>query len=138
MAMSEAAKKQFIEQIKLRVFDDQYIDREEEKELLQEAIKLDIGVDKGIAIISAVAHEKGFVIERDAEDRAKEILQQFAENDGVIDKKEFEDAASLFKRATKGKITDQEIKQRLKKIILDADWKVKEGGLFGSKWFSAI
>ncbi len=130
--------KEFIEEIKLRVFDDQFIDREEERELLQIAIQKGLGVDKGLAFIRQVAAEKGIVVEREANDRVKEILERFAANDGVVDKKEFEDALALYKSATKGKIPDPEMKRRLKQLMVDQGWKAKEGGLFGSKWFSAI
>ncbi len=130
--------KEFIEEIKLRVFDDQFIDREEERELLQIAIQKGLGVDKGLAFIRQVAAEKGIVVEREANDRVKEILERFAANDGVVDKKEFEDALALYKSSTKGKIPEPEMKRRLKQLMIDQGWKAKEGGLFGSKWFSAI
>lgn len=138
MAVSEQVRKQFIEHIMLQVFDDQYIDRQEEKKILEEGIKKGIGVDEGLSIIQQVSSEKGFVIEREVEERIKEILQQFAYNDGVIDKKEFEDALALFKSSCKGKLPEPELKRRLKKMMLDNGWKAKEGGLFGSKWFSTI
>ncbi|NJO18298.1 MAG: hypothetical protein HC877_21965 [Thioploca sp.] len=138
MAVSEQAKKQLIDYIMLQVFDDQYIDRQEEKKILAEGIKLSISVDDGLAIMRQVAAEKGLVVERDVENHITEILQQFESNDGVIDKKEFEDALALFKSSCKGKVPEPELKKRLKKIILAKGWQVKEGGLFGSKWFSAI
>jgi hypothetical protein len=138
MVVSEPVKKQFIEYIMLQVFDDQYIDRQEEKKILAEGIKQGISVDDGLAIMRQIAAEKGWVIEREVEEKIKDILQQFALNDGVIDKKEFEDALALFKSSCKGKVPEPELKKRLKKIILARGWKVKEGGLFGSKWFSSI
>ena len=138
MAISDAVRNQFIEYIMLQVFDDQYIDRQEEKNILAEGIKKGISVDEGLAIIRQVAAEKGLVVEREVEERIIEILQQFALNDGVIDKKEFEDALALFKSSCKGKIPEPELKKRLKRIILAKGWQVKEGGLLGSKWFSAI
>ena len=39
MAISEAVRNQFVEYIMLQVFDDQYIDRQEEKNILAEGIK---------------------------------------------------------------------------------------------------
>ncbi|MCK5716151.1 MAG: hypothetical protein KAH77_01590 [Thiomargarita sp.] len=139
MAISELIRKRFIEFIMLRVYDDQYIDRQEEKEILEEGIKRGMGVDEGLSLIRQVAAEKGFVIERVAEESAKKILHQFAVNDGVIDQKEFEDSFALFKDACKGKIHDPALRKRLKRIILDNGWKAKEGGFFSkNKWFSSI
>ena len=138
MAISDTVKKQLVEFIMLQVFDDQYIDRQEEKKILEEGIKKGISVDEGLAIIREVAYSKDFVIERDIEERTKEFLEQFIINDGSINKKAFETALILFRSTSKGKVPEPEIKKQVKTMVLDNCWKVKEGGLFGSKWFSEI
>ncbi len=138
MAVSDDAKRQLVDHIMLQVFDDRYIDRTEEKKILEEGVKIGISVAEGQAIIQQVASEKGLALEREAEGRAKEMLERFSSNDGKVDKKEFEDTLALFKSATKGKLPEPELKKRLKKMMEDNGWKAKEGGLFGSKWYSAI
>ncbi|MDM8557975.1 hypothetical protein [Candidatus Parabeggiatoa sp. HSG14] len=139
MQVSEPVKKQFVEYVMLQVFDDQYMDRQEEKKILEEGIRKGISVQEGLSIIRQLASEKDFVIEREAEERIEEVLRQFALNDGVVDKKEFEDALALFNSACKGKVPEPELKKRLKKMMLDKGWKAKEGTFFKkSKWFSAI
>ncbi|MEK8018524.1 MAG: hypothetical protein VSS75_016765 [Candidatus Parabeggiatoa sp.] len=138
MAISEGVRKQFVDYIMLQVFDDQYIDRTEEKKILEEGIKKGVGVEEGLSIMRQVAQDKGFVLERDAEERAKDMLEAFATNDGKVDKKEFEDVVGIFKKHSKGKLPEHEMKKRLKKMMEDNGWKAKEGGLFGSKWYSAI
>lgn len=137
MSASQATIQQFIEFIKLKVFDDGYIDRQEEKAILEEGVKRGIGVESGIAVIRQVAIDHGYVVERMVDERAKEILQRFA-TDGQVDKKEFEDAVALYKSDCKGKVKDDDIRKRLKQIMIDNGWKAKEGGFFGTKWFSAI
>jgi len=122
----------------LQVFDDQYIDRQEEKKILQEGIKKGLGLEEGLAVMRQIASEKGLVLERDAEERAKEVLEIFARNDGKVDKKEFEDTVATFKTHTKGKLPEHEIKRRIKEMMVEKGWKAKEGGLFGSKWYSEI
>jgi Ca2+-binding EF-hand superfamily protein len=138
MAISEEVRKQFVDYIMLQVFDDQYIDRTEEKKILQEGMGKGVGIEEGLGIMRQVAQDKGFVLERDAEERAKDMLEAFATNDGKVDKKEFEDVVGLLKKQSKGKIPEAEMKRRLKKMMEDNGWKAKEGGLFGSKWYSAI
>lgn len=137
MSVSQATIQQFIEFIKLKVFDDGYIDRQEEKAILEEGVKRGIGVESGIAVIRQVSLDHGYVVERMVDERAKEILQRFA-TDGQVDKKEFEDAVALYKSDSKGKVKDDDIRKRLKQLMLDNGWKAKEGGFFGTKWFSAI
>lgn len=138
MAISPESHKQFVEFVKLQVYDDGYIDRQEEKAILERGISLGISIESGLAIINQVASANGYVVERQVNDRSKQILNQFANNDGKIDKKEFDDAVAFYKTDTKGKLKEDEIRRRVKQLILDNGWKVKEGGLFGSKWFSAI
>lgn len=138
MAVSDSIRKQLVDYIMLQVYDDQYIDRQEEREILEMGIKQGITVDEGLSLIQQLASEKGFVIEREAEENAQEVLRQFATNDGVVDKKEFQNALSLFKKASKSKIPEPELKRRLKSMMQENDWKAKEGGLFGKKWFSEI
>lgn len=138
MAVTADSKKQFVDYIMLQVFDDQYLDRIEEKKILEEGVRNGLSIEEGLSIIRQVALDKGIALERDAEDRAKEMLARFSANDGKVDKKEFEDALALFKTATKGKWPEPELKRRLKQMMENNGWKAKEGGLFGSKWYSAI
>jgi hypothetical protein len=138
MSISQESIQQFIEFIKLKVFDDGYIDRQEEKSILEEGVKRGIGVESGIAVIRQVCQDHGYVLERATDERAKEILHRFSANDGQVDKKEFEDAVALYKSDSKGKVKDGDIRKRLKQLMLDNGWKAKEGGFFGTKWFSAI
>lgn len=138
MTVPEGIKTQFIEFIKLQAFDDQYISRQEEKRILEVGVKNGIGVEESLSLILQVAADTGLVVERDAEEKAQAVLERAASNDGKVDKKEFEEVVNLLKTATKGKLTEPEIKQRLKKMMEDNAWKAKEGGLFGTKWYSAI
>jgi hemerythrin-like domain-containing protein len=137
VAISQETIQQFIEFIKLKVFDDGYIDRQEEKAILEEGVKRGIGVESGIAVIRQVCTDHGYALERMIDERAKEVLHRFA-NDGQVDKKEFDDAVALYKSDCKGKVKEDDIRKRLKQIMLDNGWKAKEGGFFGTKWFSAI
>lgn len=138
MSMSDEMKYQLGEFIKLQVYDDKYIDRAEEKNILSEAVKRNISVEEALTIMRSIAEANDYVVERDVENQAKEMLELFASNDGKIDKKEFENALGVYKKATRGRVPESKAKKCLKNIILDNGWKVKEGGLFGSKWFSEI
>ncbi len=138
MSMSDEMKRQLGEFVKLQVYDDKYIDRAEEKNILSEALKRNIPLDEALTIIRQIAQTNGYVVERDVENQTKEVLEQFANNDGKIDKKEFEDAVSMYKKGSRGRVPEAEIRRRLKNVMIDQGWKAKEGGLFGSKWFSEI
>ncbi|MDM8568677.1 hypothetical protein QUF50_04025 [Thiotrichales bacterium HSG1] len=133
--ISKSIRDQFVEFITLQGFDDKYIDRKEEKRILEVGVKNDISVTESLALIQEIAKDKGLVIERDVEDKAKAVLES-GTADGKITKKEFEEAFNVFKVACKGKVPDQEIKQRLKQMMETNGWKA--GGMFGIKWYTSI
>jgi len=128
----------FVDYITLQTYEDGYIDRQEERKLLEHAIELGIGIEEGQSIMKNLVQQRNYVIEREVETQAKELLERYSVSGGVIDKKEFNDAVGLFVAACKGKVSETDSRRRLKKIVLENHWKVKEGGLFSSNWFTEI
>src|SRR5207253_159098 len=64
MTMSlDDVKKRFVEEVKLRAYDDKYIDKNEEREILQIAIQQGIGVDPARAALVQVCDSQGYVME---------------------------------------------------------------------------
>ena len=133
----DAIKKRFIEEVKLRAYDDKYIDLAEEKEILQIAIKEGISIDSAIGALRQVCANNGYIVEAVLNAKAKEMLAQFA-NDGVIDKKEFFDVVGILKTSAEGKLSETQCQKKAKNLVLENEWKVKEGMLSGGKWFSSI
>src|SRR5262249_19186023 len=68
--------------------------------------------------------------------RVKEVLETFAENDGKIDQKEFNDAVSICKKATLGKRNDIQVKRMVVDVIEDNTLKVKQG-MF-NHWYDSV
>ncbi|MBO1350750.1 MAG: hypothetical protein EBE86_026755 [Hormoscilla sp. GUM202] len=136
---TEKIKRQFAEHVKLRGYDDQYIDRQEEREIMEFAVNQGLTVDEGLAILVRVCQERNYTLERDIETRAFEMLTQFATNDGKIDKKEFFDAVGIMQNMSKGKLSEVQCQKKAKQIVLDNNWQIKTG-LFGGKpdWFKKI
>jgi len=129
-------KKQFVEQVKLRAYDDKYIDKNEEREILQIALQNGITVDSARAALAQVCESNGYVLESVALKAVKELIDIQAANDGKIDEKEFNDAVSLLKTRTQGKKNDIQCKRMVIEIIDDNNFKVKTG-MF-SNWFSRV
>ncbi len=126
------------QEVKMRTYDDKYLDQSEEKEILRVAITLKMDVDDALSLIVSVCGEIGAVCERHIENTCKDLLKVYAENDGKVDKKEFEDVTQVYLNKTSGRISKLDAQKRLKQLMLKNHWVAKEGGLFGTKWFSAI
>lgn len=130
--------KRFLEEVKLRAYDDRYIDVDEEKEIIQIAIENGVSVDAARNGLRQVCESNNYIIESALNEAAKDILQQFAENDGHVDQREFNDAVGICKNKAQGKLNEAQCRKKVKQIILDNDWKVREGFMKGGKWFSEI
>jgi hypothetical protein len=126
----DEVKKRFVEEVKLRAYDDKYIDRTEEREILQIALQHSISVDSARAALAQVCESQDYVLESRVIAQLKDILDTSANNDGKIDEKEFNDAILNCKKWTKGKKNDIQCKKMVIELIEDASFKTSKG------WFS--
>jgi len=129
-------KRRFVEEVKLRAYDDKYIDKNEEREILQIAIQQGVGVDSGRSALAQVCEAQGYILESAVVRKLKEVLETFAENDGKIDQKEFNDALSIAKKATMGKRNDVQVKKLVVDVIEDNTLKVNQG-MF-NHWYDTV
>jgi hypothetical protein len=132
----DEVKRQFVEQVKLRAYDDKYIDKNEEREILQLALQHGVTVDSARAALAQVCEANGYVLESKVLTQLKDLIDTFASNDGKIDEKEFNDVLTTAKKATQGKKNDIQLKRMIVEIIDDNAYKVKTG-LF-SNWYSRV
>jgi hypothetical protein len=135
MSLDEV-KRQFVEQVKLRAYDDKYIDKNEEREILQIALQQGVTVDSARAALAQVCEAQGYVLESKVLSDIKDAVDTFAGNDGKIDEKEFNDALTMLKKKTQGKKNDVQLKRMLIEIIDDNAYKVKTG-MF-SNWYARV
>ncbi len=123
-------KKRFVDEVKLRAYDDKYIDRKEEREILQIALQSGISFDSARSALVQVCETQDYVLESAVIAKLKDVLDTSASNDGAIDEKEFNDAVLNCKKWTKGKKTDVQCKKMVVEIVDEASYKTSKG------WFS--
>ena len=135
MSLDEV-KKQFVEQVKLRAYDDKYIDKNEEREILQIALQQGVTVDSARAALAQVCEGNGYVLESRVLSEIKDLIDTFASNDGKIDEKEFNDAVAQCKKRTMGKKNDVQVKRMVIQIIDDNAYKTSKGWF--SSWYDRV
>jgi hypothetical protein len=135
MSLDEV-KRQFVEQVKLRAYDDKYIDKNEEREILQIALQQGVTVDSARAALAQVCENNGYVLESRVLADVKDLIETFATNDGKIDEKEFNDAVTTCKKKMQGKKNDIQVKRMVIEIIEDNGYKTKTG-MF-SNWYAKV
>ena len=132
MAMSlDEIKRQFVEQVKLRAYEDKYIDKTEEREILQLALQHGVTVDSARAALAQVCEANGYVLESRILTDIKQTIEIAAGNDGKIDEKEFKDAVALLKMKCNNKKNDIQCKRMVLELIEEGGFKTSTG------WFSS-
>jgi hypothetical protein len=129
-------KKRFVEEVKLRAYDDKYIDRKEEREILQIALQAGVSVDSARSALAQVCEAQDYVLESKVLAQLKDILDTSASNDGSIDEKEFNDAVLNCKKWTKGKKNEIQCKKMVCEIIDDNSYKTSKGWF--SNWYANV
>ena len=132
----DEVKKRFVDEVKLRGYDDKYIDRKEEKEILQIALQNNINFDSARAALAQVCESQDYVLESRVVAQLKDIIDTSASNDGQIDEKEFNDAVLNCKKWTKGKKNDNACKRMVAEIIVENTYKTSAGWF--SSWFDKV
>ncbi len=135
MALDDV-KRRFVEEIKLRAYDDKYIDKNEEREILQISIQQGVGVDSARGALAQICESHGYVLESKVLSEVKDLIETFASNDGRIDEKEFNDAVAQLKKRCQGKRNDVQCKKMVIEIMEDNSYKVKTG-MF-SNWYARV
>lgn len=132
---NEDIRQRFINEIKLRAFDDQYVDRAEEKEILRIAISMNVDLDTArMALVQACSMEN-YVLESAVLDEMKTQLQVFSGNDGKVDETEFNLLFQTMQAKVKGKITAKQVKRMIIEEMENSGMNKVQTGWF-SNWYT--
>ncbi|MBA2225658.1 hypothetical protein [Thermogemmata fonticola] len=137
MASMEEVKRRFVNEIKLRAYDDKYIDRNEEKEILQTAIQMGVNIDSARAALAQVCDENDYILESRLIQQIKDQLQAAMGDDGRIDRKEFDMIVNTAKNAVKGRKNERELQRMVITVMEDTGQTQVKRGWF-SDWYSSL
>jgi hypothetical protein len=130
-------KRRFVEEIKLRAFDDKYVDRNEEREILQFALQQGVTIDSARSALAQVCENNGYILERTVIERIKEDLAVYMGNDGRIDENEFKNVILKVKNLVGNKRNDMQIKKMVVEVMEDTGNTKTTKGWF-SDWYARI
>ena len=135
--MSEDIRQRFTNEIKLRAFDDQYVDRAEEKEILQIAISMNVDLDTARMALVQACQMQNYVLESEVIKEMKNQLRVFAGNDGVVDEKEFDLLFQTTAAKVNGKITNIQVKKLIVEEMEGSGLNQVKTGWF-SNWYTKV
>ncbi len=137
MSSIDEIKKRFVNEIKLRAYDDKYIDKNEEREILQIAIQLNVNIDSARAALVQVCDDNEYVMESQLIKQIKDQVEAASSDDGRIDQKEFDMILASTKSAAKNRKSDRELKKMIVQVMEDTGYNKVKTGWF-SDWYSAL
>lgn len=130
-------KKRFVDEIKLRAYDDKFVDKNEEREILQIAIQQGVSIDSARSALQQVCEHQGYVLESSLVKTIKDQVETAAGNDGKVDQKEFELIFQNVRKTADGKKNDREIKKMIITVMEDTGLNKVKTGWF-SDWYAAM
>jgi hypothetical protein len=130
-------KKRFVDEVKLRGYDDRYIDKIEEREILHIAIQQGIGIEPARGALAQVCEHEGYVLESTLLKLIKDRLESAAGNDGKIDLKEFDLIFADVKKAAQARKNDRELKKMIILVMEDTGLNRVKTGWF-SDWYASL
>ena len=134
---SEDIKKRFVDEIKLRAYDDKYVDKNEEREILQVAIQQGISIDSARSALQQVCEHQGYVLESTLLKLMKDQIEVASGNDGKVDEKEFDLIFLNAKKSALGKKNDRELKKMIITVMEDTGLNKVKTGWF-SDWYTKM
>ena len=132
----EDVKNRFVEEIKLRAFRDRYVDRNEEREILQFAIQKGIADEAARAALAQVCEAQGYVLESSVLRVVRQQCETAIGAVGQIDRTEFNVILGNARRKVQGKKDDLQVKRLVIEVMEDAGLNKVKKGWFGD-WYAA-
>ena len=130
-------KTRFIDEIKLRAYDDRYIDRNEEREILQIAIQQGIGIDAARAALAQVCEQEGYVLESALWRFLKEQAEAAAGPGRRLDQPAFDRIVQNAQEAAQGRRTERDLKKMVVTVMEDTGIERAKSGWF-TDWYAAV
>ncbi len=130
---ADDVKTKLLKEIHLRGYDDQYIDRNEEREILQIAFQLGVGADAARADMTAVCVQSGYVLESGV----LRAMGQLLKAAGAVDRNGFERIVAEGVRLVDGKKGDRDVRVMLVTLMEDTGHNRVKHIWFGN-WYKAM
>jgi hypothetical protein len=134
---SDTIQTRFVDEIKLRAYDDRYIDKNEEREILQIAIQQGIGIDAARADLARVCEQNGYVLESTLMAQIRTQAEAAVAAAGHLDREAFDRIFADARVAAQGRKNDRELKKIAVLVIEDAGLNRVKSGWF-TDWYGAL
>lgn len=126
----------FIDEINLRGYDDKFIDKNEEREILQIAIHQGLGLEAARNALVEVCAREGYLLESDLMRAVKEHCDSAIAKEGKIDLANYESIFNRLRTTALNRRNERDLMKLIVTVIEDNGMKIKSSWPFG--WYRAV
>lgn len=121
-------EKRIVNEIKARAYDDSYIDKNEQREIIQIVIELGGTLEDALAALNNVCSDYSYLLESRLLKQIEQEIANVVGNAGQVDQKHFDQVFANIKQATQGKKNDRDVKRLIVQVLEDSsNNKIKRG-----------
>lgn len=136
---AEAAR--FGELVRLHTQGSRFLDREEERRLLEEGVtRYHLRLDEARGMIRAAAAEEDMSLEHEVNASAGQLLKTLADRRNRVTRRDFEKAVAFYRARAGRNVTPTDAQRRVKRLMEEADLKPARSGriLRTRRWYRQI
>jgi Flp pilus assembly CpaF family ATPase len=132
--------RRFADLVKLQGVGSRFIDREQERRLLEEGVtKFGLTLDEARGVLRSVAEDNGYVFESEAGRRVEQVMSRHAGKRGLISRRQFRATTQVLRDFSDNAITEPEARRRIKQIMVDNGWRPRRAGLLRTRrWYRQV
>lgn len=132
--------KRFGDLVKLNGIGRKFIDRMQERHLLEEGVtRFGLTLDEARGVLRSVAEENGYTFETETGRRIQQVLGRHAGKRGLISRRQFRATAQVLRDFSDNSIGEPEARRQIKLIMIENGWRPRRAGLLRTRrWFRQI
>jgi hypothetical protein len=130
----------FADLVKLSGLDRKFIDKAQERRMLEEAItRLNLPLSEARGLMHSVAEDNGYTFESDTGKRIKQVLSRHAGRKGKVSRRNFNNTATVLRDISEDHISEPEARRQIKRIMIENGWQPRRTAPFWTRrWFRQI
>lgn len=143
MTADPETRRRFADMVRIEGMNGGFIRVEDERRLLQDGMaRFHLSLDEANGSMLATVNDQKLVLQRVADDATREILtMQANQNSGRrLSRREFEQAAEMYRAKARGKITPDEARRRVKALMVEEGIRPRRAGwvIRSRRWFNSV
>jgi len=131
----------FAELVKLQLQGRRFLDRDQERKLLEEGLtRYGLTLDQATGLVRGAAQQEEIALEGELGASARELLKTLADRRGRLAREDFARAVAFYRARAGGGVTEAEAQKRVKRLMDELALHPKPSGrlIRSRRWYRAI